>query len=474
MEGRRVSQRTTADKVVDYLNRSIRYTAKRDKKSLSQAYNDAISSVNYPSSEKEKLERKLQLRGGKRSKNEPNIERDKQMKRERRNRNAVRVLGAPESKRNVRQEGLSDWREELKEIIDINYTQAKPAPMPRKSDKKNRKPIHVKPVHNKVVVNPPIEEAIKQLGGVVLECREQDSDLAESLASVGIVLCEMRTLEPGEIEPPKENLPKQNGEIYMVNFEWRGKLMYIKLFFPEPTKPTQTQVSDALNKVYPGAEVKNFVATPLRQGGGRRKSGSFDGGDGGSRGPGEPSVYAEFGESDEGGRYFQKRLGKVNPQPTYSDVKSGKGSGFQTLAKKSPGVTPQKAKEFTSTHQRKAGVSQADTSQRTLGGSRRIVKTKSGEVKVVPADVAGSEIRKVEKQQTAAAEKQRKQQQKPIPTPQKQTARQQSATNVALAKQRGAQRRKERQAERQQQQQQEQLQLQRNALSQKIRNRRFS
>ena len=465
MEGRRLSQRTTADKVVDYLNRSIRYTARRDKKSLSQAYNDAISSVNYPSSEKEKLERKLQLRGGKRSKNEPNIERDKQMKRERRNRNAVRVLGAPESKRNVRQEGLSDWREELKEIIDINYTQATPAPKPQKSDRKHRKPIHVKPVHNKVVVNPPIEEAIKQLGGVVLECRIQDSDLAESLASVGIVLWEMRILEPGEIESPEENLPKQNGEIYMVNYEWRGKLMYIKLFFPEPTKPTQTQVSDALNKVYPGAEVKNFVATPLRQGGGRRKSGSFDGGDGGSRGPGEPSVYAEFGESDEGGRYIQKRLGKVKPQPTYSDVKSGKGSGFQTLAKKSPGVTPQKRKEFTSTHQRKAGVSQADTSQRTAGGSRKIVKTKSGEVKVVPADVAGSEIRKVEKQQSAAAEKQQK-------TISKQQQR--AITRGALAKQRGAQRFKQRQAERQQQQQQEQLQLQRNVLSQKIRNRRFS
>ena len=453
---------------MDYLDRIIRHTAKRDKKSLGQAYNAAISSVNYPSSEKEKLERKLQLRGGKRSKNEPNIERDKQMKRERRNRNAVRVLGAPESKRNVRQEGLSDWREELKEIIDINYTQATPAPKPQKSDRKQRKPIHVKPVHNKVVVNPPIEEAIKQLGGVVLECREQDSDLAESLASVGIVLCEMRTLEPGKIEPPKENLPKQNGEIYMVNFEWRGKLMYIKLFFPEPTKPTQTQVSDALNKVYPGAEVKNFVATPLRQGGGRRKSGSFDGGDGGSRGPGEPSVYAEFGESDEGGRYYQKRLGKIKPQPTYSDVKSGKGSGFQTLAKKSPGVTPQKRKEFTSTHQRKAGVSQADTSQRTAGGSRKIVKTKSGEVKIVPANVAGSEIRKVEKQQSAAAEKQRKQQEKQRKQQEKPTPQQ----SMALTKQRARQRLNQRRAERQQQQ--EQLQLQRSALSQKIRNRRFS
>jgi hypothetical protein len=47
---------------------------------------------------------------------------------------------------------------------------------------------------------------------------------------------------------------------------WRGKLMMMKVFFPEVKKPTRVEVQDALNKIYPGATVKRYDVTPFVQG----------------------------------------------------------------------------------------------------------------------------------------------------------------------------------------------------------------
>jgi hypothetical protein len=50
----------------------------------------------------------------------------------------------------------------------------------------------------------------------------------------------------------------ENGNVYLVNFSWRGKFMMIKLFFPEVKKPTRQEVTAALEKIYPGCMVQRF------------------------------------------------------------------------------------------------------------------------------------------------------------------------------------------------------------------------
>ena len=61
-------------------------------------------------------------------------------------------------------------------------------------------------------------------------------------------------------------IPYQRGNIYLVSFMWRGKLMMMKVFFPEVKKPTRNSVQDAIKKIYPGATVKRFDEIPFDQG----------------------------------------------------------------------------------------------------------------------------------------------------------------------------------------------------------------
>ena len=90
-------------------------------------------------------------------------------------------------------------------------------------------------------------------------------------------------------------MPSQNGNMYIVNFYWRGHNMYIKIFFPEPGKPTRERVKASLHKIYPGARVTGFEITPTQLGDAYLNAGSQEGGD--YRAPFDPiSVYAEFDE----------------------------------------------------------------------------------------------------------------------------------------------------------------------------------
>ena len=74
----------------------------------------------------------------------------------------------------------------------------------------------------------------------------------------------------GKIKSPKSNipyedfkldedtLPKQRGRIVDIRLTWRNKWFYIKMFFPQPTRPTRTQVNAQLQKVYPGAKLDYY------------------------------------------------------------------------------------------------------------------------------------------------------------------------------------------------------------------------
>ena len=50
----------------------------------------------------------------------------------------------------------------------------------------------------------------------------------------------------------------QTGNMYQVIFGWRGKMMMVKLFFPDTAVPGRQKVAQALNKMYPGAQLRSY------------------------------------------------------------------------------------------------------------------------------------------------------------------------------------------------------------------------
>jgi len=50
----------------------------------------------------------------------------------------------------------------------------------------------------------------------------------------------------------------QTGNMYQVIFGWRGKMMMVKLFFPDTAVPNRQKVADALNKMYPGSQLRSY------------------------------------------------------------------------------------------------------------------------------------------------------------------------------------------------------------------------
>ena len=50
----------------------------------------------------------------------------------------------------------------------------------------------------------------------------------------------------------------QTGNMYQVIFGWRGKMMMVKLFFPDTAVPGRQKVAAALDKMYPGAQLRSY------------------------------------------------------------------------------------------------------------------------------------------------------------------------------------------------------------------------
>ena len=68
---------------------------------------------------------------------------------------------------------LSDWREDLREIVDVEP----------KTDKKSERKIDTKKVQNKVVINPAMTEAFEKIGATILEMEEVDEETLEEKLS---------------------------------------------------------------------------------------------------------------------------------------------------------------------------------------------------------------------------------------------------------------------------------------------------
>jgi len=53
-------------------------------------------------------------------------------------------------------------------------------------------------------------------------------------------------------------IPAQTGNMFQVLFGWRGRMMMIKLFFPDTRYPSRQEVAQALNKIYPDSQLRSY------------------------------------------------------------------------------------------------------------------------------------------------------------------------------------------------------------------------
>ena len=120
----------------------------------------------------------------------------------------------------------------------------------------------------------------------------------------------------------EERIPSQNGNVYMVTFSWRGKMMAMKIFFPETRRPSRQEVEAAMDKVYPGCKVRHFDDSYVNQGDGYLNVG-------------KPDVYAEF---DEGAAWTKKSgknpSGGLNEKGRKSYERENPGSDLKAPSKK--------------------------------------------------------------------------------------------------------------------------------------------
>jgi hypothetical protein len=117
------------------------------------------------------------------------------------------------------------------------------------------------------------QRGMKKKGGkMVPNCVPKGSMKKEEVTG-GILVQDAEDFKPREIEsvdiikadPIKggqlQELVRtkiQTGNMYQVIFGWRGRMMMVKLFFPDASVPNRQKVADALNKMYPGSQLRSY------------------------------------------------------------------------------------------------------------------------------------------------------------------------------------------------------------------------
>jgi hypothetical protein len=61
-------------------------------------------------------------------------------------------------------------------------------------------------------------------------------------------------------------LQAQTGNVFMVTVSWRGKYYSLKMFFPQTKLPSRKEISQELQKVYPGSLVVHHAVSELKSG----------------------------------------------------------------------------------------------------------------------------------------------------------------------------------------------------------------
>jgi len=129
-----------------------------------------------------------------------------------------------------------------------------------------------------------------------------------------------RCVKKEEVENLEEavRIPAQTGNIILVNLNWRGKYYMMKMFFPQTTKPSRTEVQDQLEKVYPGARVQSYQVSDIK--------------------PGEPLIQVTEEKLDEVAAWQRsegkKKSGGLNEKGRKSYERENPGSDLKAPSKK--------------------------------------------------------------------------------------------------------------------------------------------
>ena len=109
-------------------------------------------------------------------------------------------------------------------------------------------------------------------------------------------------------------LQSQSGNIVAITLSWRGKYYGIRMFFPQAKLPSRQEVTDEIQKVYPGGRVVYHSISEFTPGQPLIQAG-FQGGVAGKIGPSKKYVqpYSEQVEIDEDWQ-------KVNRQRTHRRI----------------------------------------------------------------------------------------------------------------------------------------------------------
>ena len=92
-----------------------------------------------------------------------------------------------------------------------------------------------------------------------------------------------------KIETQKESIeessrmPAQTGNNTFVTLSWRGKYYTIQIFFPQAKVPSRLEISDEIQKIYPGSRVVTYRVADFKQG--EPLVYAYRGGSGGKLGP---------------------------------------------------------------------------------------------------------------------------------------------------------------------------------------------
>ena len=90
-------------------------------------------------------------------------------------------------------------------------------------------------------------------GGILVQ--DKDDFKPREIETVDIIKAE--PIKGGQVDEAVRT-KVQTGNMYQVIFGWRGKMMMVKLFFPELSVPNRQKVADALDKMYPGSQLRSY------------------------------------------------------------------------------------------------------------------------------------------------------------------------------------------------------------------------
>jgi hypothetical protein len=124
-------------------------------------------------------------------------------------------------------------------------------------------------------------------------------------------------------------IPTQTGNNVFVTLSWRGKYYNIQIFFPQAKVPSRLEVSDEIQKIYPGSRVVTYRVADFKQG--EPLIYAYKGGNGGKLGPNKNYVkpMGEEVDLEEAGDWW-------HPDPEKDKLFPGRGPKLRARENNTP------------------------------------------------------------------------------------------------------------------------------------------